>query len=155
MRRRFPLLVLILVLSVGLAPIHAASRPAIDGDVSGVELCQQATCGAAIFIGLYVGRVGLNPYAVGIMTVAVTHDDLPATGEIAAITGGVWRLRLLSGRTFTGVVTGGALANPRGDDTFDVRTELLVTDGGVGTLGFDGVLSHTTFPPTIGGALHP
>jgi hypothetical protein len=146
-------LVLVIVLLAGSAPLRANSTPAIDGEVSGLELCEQAVCGAAIFVGLYQGQVGFNPLALGLMSVAVTHEDLPEAGYTAAITGGVWRLRLLNGRLIAGVVTGGVLANPRGDDTFDATVELLVTSGGSGTLTFEGLLDHTVFPPTVSGRL--
>ena len=152
MQRRLAF-VLALVLLAGTAPLRAESRPAIDGDVSGLELCEQAVCGAAIFVGVYQGRVGLNPFALGLMSVAVTHEDLPALEETADITGGVWRLRLLSGRLISGIVVGGVLANPRGDDTFDATVELLVTSGGSGTLTFEGLLDHNVFPPTVNGSL--
>jgi hypothetical protein len=146
-------LVLVLVLLAGSAPLRADSSPAINGEVSGLELCEQAVCGAAIFVGVYHGRVGFNPFALGLMSVAVTHEDLPEVTDTAAITGGVWRLRLLSGRLISGIVTGGVLENPRGDDTFDATVELLVTSGGSGTLTFEGLLDHTVFPPAVSGSL--
>jgi hypothetical protein len=152
MMRRLPV-VLVLALILGSVPVRAESEPNIDGQVSGLELCEQAVCGAAVFIGLYHGQVGHNPFALGLMSVAVTHEDLPLAGETANITGGLWRLRLLSGKLITGIVLGGELANPRDDDTFDATVQLLITTGGSGTLSFQGLLDHTVFPPAIGGSL--
>jgi hypothetical protein len=62
----------------------------------------------------------------------------------------VWSLRLLSGRRFTGVVTSGSLFN-NGDNTFDVRVQMLLVNGGSGQLRFNGTLSHQVFPPTLVG----
>jgi hypothetical protein len=152
-KRLLPWFVLTAVVLSTSIPLRASSLPVIAGEVSGIELCPQDWCGAAIFAGIYSGRVGINPHALGIMTVAVTHTDLPELGETALITGGLWRLRLLSGRTITGVVTYGELTNPFDDDTFGVSVDLLILSGGIGTLSFDGILSHQVFPPTIGGAL--
>ena len=154
MSRGLASLVLLVVLIVGAAPVRADSIPIVEGLVSGIELCQQSVCGAAVFFGFYVGQVGTNPRAIGTMSVAVTHDDLPVD-DSAAITGGVWRLRLLSGRTLSGVVNGGLLSNPcnGSDNAYCVHVELEVLNGGSGTILFDGVLSHDVFPPTIAGTL--
>jgi len=146
-------LVLVLALVAGSAPLRAESTPVINGEVSGFELCEQAVCGAAIFAGLYHGQVGFNPLALGLMSVAVTHEDLPSVGDTADITGGTWRLRLLSGRLISGIVTGGTLAHPEDDDTFDATVHLQVLSGGSGTLTFEGVLDHNVFPPTVIGSL--
>jgi hypothetical protein len=147
-------LVLTIVLAAGAASVRADSVPVIQGRVSGIELCPQAICRAAIFIGVYAGQVGVNPHALGTMTVAATHDDLPVDGS-SAITGGAWRLRLLSGRTITGVITGGELSNPcdDSDNAYCVSVDLAIASGGTGSLTFEGVLSHDVFPPTIVGAL--
>ena len=145
-------LALVLVLLVGAAPVRADSVPAISGLVSGIELCEQDVCGAAVFVGLFVGQFGLNPYAIGTVGVAVKHDELPVN-DSSAITGGVWRLRLLSGRTVTGKINSGLLVNPcnGSDNAYCVTTELEITSGGQGTLAFEGVLNHNTFPPTVSG----
>ncbi len=153
MRRLLPLLALASVLLVGTVPVRADSLPVINGSVSGIELCPQSLCGAAVFVGVYSGQVGRNYHAFGTMATAITHDDLPDVGQTAAITGGLWRLRLLSGRTIAGDVTGGTLANPRGDNTFDVTVDLHLVTGGAGWLTFSGILSHNNFPPTINGSL--
>src|SRR5262245_28113106 len=101
MSLRLAPLALVALLVFGAVPVRAASVPAISGLVSGIELCEQAVCGAAVFVGLFVGQVGANPHAIGTVGVAVNHDDLPVD-DSSPITGGFWRLRLLSGRTVTG-----------------------------------------------------
>jgi hypothetical protein len=143
---------LAVLLLVGTVPVQASSVPVIRGDVSGLELCPQSICGAAIFTGLFVGQVGVNPFAVGLVSVAATHEDLPDPDEFADIIGGVWSLRLLSGRRFTGVVTSGSLFN-NGDDTFAVNVQMLLVGGGAGQLTFNGTLSHQVFPPTLIGEI--
>jgi hypothetical protein len=40
-----------------------ASRPTIEGEISGVELCPQVVCGAAIFTGTFQGEVGNDLHA--------------------------------------------------------------------------------------------
>ena len=152
MKRLTTPLALVFVISMSLA-VRADSNPAIAGLVSGIELCPQSICGAAIFVGVFSGQVGANPRAIGTMAVAIKHEDLPELGHVADITGGVWRIRLLSGRTFVGSVTGGVLANPYGDNTYQVRVEMQVDGGGSGSFSFAGLLSHNDFPPTIVGAL--
>jgi hypothetical protein len=151
MTRRFSWMVIVLVLVAGALPVRASSTPVIAGNISGIELCPQSVCGAAIFVGTFAGQVGSNPRAFGTVAVAMTHDQLPGPGQTAAITGGTWTIRLLSGRTFSGLAIGGGtlLGNP--DNTFAVSVDLLLTGGGVGTLTFDGLLSHRVFPPTIVG----
>ena len=61
-----------------LSPTNAqASSPTIAGQVSGLELCPQFICGAAIFIGGFQGQIGLNPNASGVVATAIKHGDLP------------------------------------------------------------------------------
>jgi len=134
--------------------VRADSIPVIAGGVSAIELCEMKACGAAIFIGLFRGQVGANVHAIGTMAVAVTHEDLPEPDDTAKITGGVWVLQLLSGRKFTGPITGGELLN-NGDDTFALDVDMALVSGGLGSLHFGGTLSHVTFPPTIIGAITP
>ena len=152
MKRLLTLPVLVLLLLAGTIPVQASSVPVIRGDVSGLELCPQSICGAAVFTGLFVGQVGVNPFSVGLISVGATHEDLPDPDQFADITGGVWSLRLLNGRRFTGVVTGGSLFN-NGDDTFNVDVDMALVSGGTGTLSFQGVLSHQVFPPTLIGRI--
>jgi hypothetical protein len=151
-KRSLSVFTLAVVLMGSALTVRADSIPVIAGGVTAVELCQQATCGAAIFVGLFRGQVGANTRAIGTMAVAVTHEDLPEPGETAAITGGVWVLQLLSGRKFTGPIAGGALLN-NGNDTFALDVHMALLSGGVGDIRFRGTLSHVTFPPTIIGAI--
>jgi hypothetical protein len=95
--------------------------------------------------------VGGNPNALGIVTAAMTHEDLPQPGQFAAITGGVWELRTFT-RRIRGIVLGGTLFN-NGDNTFEVRARLLLLSGGSGVIGFGGTLNHNTLIPTFGGRL--
>ena len=151
MQRRFAWVALVVLLSAAAVPLRASSLPAIQGTVAGIELCEQATCGAAVFVGFFGGSLNGRP-AYGTITVAVTHEiPLPDPNVTKLVTGGRWRIQLLSGRTVSGIVTGGTLHNNNGDGTFHVVAAMLITDGGIGGLTFDGTLSHNTFPPTISG----
>lgn len=152
MSRRLAPVALVAVLVAGAAPIQADSVPQISGLVSGIELCEQDVCGSAVFVGLFFGQVGSNPRAIGTVGVAVNHDELPVN-DSSPITGGVWRLRLLSGRTITGEIDGGLLVNPCNGsaNAYCVSVDLEITSGGHGTLSFEGILSHEVFPPTISG----
>lgn len=152
MKRRLSWIVIVLVLLAGALPVRASSIPVIAGNVAGFELCPQSVCGAAIFAAIFSGQVGNNPYAFGTVAVAITHAPLPDPGDTAAILGGTWSIRLLSGRTFTGVATGGSLFN-NGDNTYHVMVNMLLTGGGAGALTFEGTLSHRVFPPTIVGRI--
>jgi len=151
MKRQLSWLVVAAVLIAGVAPLRASSMPPIAGNASGIELCEQAVCGSAIFVAIYTGQIGQNLHAFGTMAVSVTHDPLPGVDDPPAnLTGGFWQLQPLPGRTITGIVTGGTLDN-NGDNTYHVIANLLITAGGIGTLTFDGTLSHNAFPPTIKG----
>jgi len=153
MRARFwSFIGLTVLLVAGALPVQASSTPSIQGRVSAVELCAQFQCGVAIFVGVFSGQVD-GRLALGTVAVAVNHEDLPEPDDPpAAITGGQWTIRLLSGRTFSGDVTGGALQN-NGNNTFNVGVLMHVTSGGTGTVRFGGTLSHNTFPPTLGGVI--
>ena len=148
-RRLHILLAAILV--IGAATVRADSIPVVRGAVSGVELCAQSMCGSAIFITLFNGQVGGNPNALGVVTVAITHEDLPPPDHQALIKDGLWRIQLL-GRTIAGIATGGTLFN-NSDGTFAVHLDMRILSGGIGTLEFDGELSHNAFPPTIRGRI--
>jgi hypothetical protein len=150
MKRALPFLIPALILTIGLGPVQAVSTPVIQGQVSGLELCEQAVCGSAIFVAVFAGRVGVNPLALGVIAVAVNHDPLPGPLACAAITSGSWDL-WAAGRHFHGSVTG-TLFNT-GQNTYVVRTALTLTSGGTGVLGFQGLLDHNVFPPTIKGLI--
>ena len=154
MVRRYSWIALVVILVVGAVPLRASSSPPVNGQFSGIELCEQAVCGAAYFYGTYFGQFGGNPFALGTIIVAVRHAPLPDPYDPAAITGGFWQIKLLSGKTLGGVISGGTLFN-NNDGTFGVGVNMLVTSNGTGTLKFEGVLSHNTFPPTIAGRIKP
>ena len=154
MRRRLSWFALVMVLVAAAAPLRASSLPPIQVAVAGIELCEQATCGAAIFAGLFNGYVD-GRFALGTIAFSVTHEvPLPDPDATKLVTGGRWKLQTLTGKTFSGIVTGGTLHN-NGNGTFDVQTGLQILIGGSGPLTFNGVLSHNTFPPTISGRITP
>jgi hypothetical protein len=142
---------LVIILAVAAVPLRASSLPPVQVAVAGIELCEQATCGAAIFVGVFSGAID-NRFAFGTITFSVTHETpLPDTNQTKLLTGGSWRLQTLSGKSYAGIVTGGTLHNHNGNGTFDVVANMQMLVGGTGGLTFTGVLSHNTFPPTISG----
>jgi hypothetical protein len=149
MRRAFWWLALVAVLLVGAGPVRADSSPYIQGSVQMLELCPQSICGAAIFVGIYRGRIGLNPNAVGTVGVVVNHDPLPPVGECADITRGLWEIQTLF-RTIGGTAAG-SLCTQEGGLTFTVDVAMRITTGGQGRLYFSGLLDHRPFPPTLTG----
>lgn len=152
MRRGLTCAVIVLTLAAGLRPAEAASIPVINVNTFGIELCPQSICGAAIFTGLLQGQVGGNANALGTFLAALTHDPLPEPYQTADLTGGVFELRVGLRRIRGIVLPGGTLLN-NGDNTFAVDATLVITSGGFGTLHFQGVLNHNTFPPTIVGTI--
>jgi hypothetical protein len=131
---------------------QAASVPAIDGQVAGLELGPQFICGSATFAGGFQGKIGINSAATAGMIVSLTHGDLPTEiGDCTPIYNGVWELRTLF-RRFNGVVTGGQIVY-KGNNKFHVTATFLLINGGVGTLTLDGTLDHTPLIPTFGGSL--
>ena len=89
-----------------------ASNPVILGEISGVELCAQFACDAAIFTGTCDCKVG-NKDAPGFFWVSVQHDPLPNEGSSSAIRGGKWNLTTLRG-SFSGKVVDGEIFNSGG-----------------------------------------
>jgi hypothetical protein len=153
MKRLISGLVLSAVLLAGVVPLRASSFPVVQGNASGIELCEQAVCGAAIFVAIYSGQIGNNLHSLGTMAVAVTHTTpLPEVGEPGFLTGGYWQLQPLFRPAIKGWVTGGTLSN-NGDNTYHVVANLHIVSGGIGELTFDGTLSHNAFPPTIIGTI--
>jgi hypothetical protein len=150
MRRAVALAVIVLLIG-GAVPVRAASTPVINAVSSGVELCPQSICGAAIFVGVLRGQVGGNPDATGLFAVAVKHDPLPDPLQAAAITGGAFQFQI-GFRQIKGVVAGGTLFN-NGDNTFTVHAVLVITSGGSGQVIYNGLLNHNVFPPTVIGTL--
>jgi hypothetical protein len=149
MKRALVSVAILFVLTCGARPAHAQSIPFINIDTFALELCPQSICGAAIFVGVLHGQVGLNPHAIGTFSVAITHDPLPPNeGDVAEITGGVFEFRI-GLRRIRGVVlprVSGIRNN--GDNTFGIRAVLAITSGGAGILIHEGVLNHNVFPPT-------
>jgi hypothetical protein len=151
MARRFSWLAIAVVLLFGAAPLRASSLSPVAGKANGLELCEQAVCGSAIFVAIFSGQVGFNPHALGTIAVSVTHDPLPGVDDPPVnLTGGVWQLQVLFGGRATGIVTGGTLEN-NGDNTFHVVAHML--SAATGALTFNGTLSHNAFPPTLIGSI--
>lgn len=152
MARRFSWLAIAVVLLVGAAPLRASSLSPVAGVANGIELCEQAVCGSAIFVAIFSGQAGVNPHALGTIVVSVTHDPLPGDDDPPVnLTGGVWQLQVFFGGRATGLITGGTLAN-NGDNTFHVVAHMW--SAATGALTFDGTLSHNAFPPTLMGGIH-
>jgi hypothetical protein len=146
MKRLMPPLSLVFLLALA-APAHAAA-PTTDAKAFGIELCAQSMCGSAIFAGILSGEVAGVATPLGTFAVSVTHDDLPTIlGQQSAITGGSVELRTGT-RTVRGIVVGGTLTY-LGNNEFLVQ--MVIATRSAGTLAFQGVLSHNTFPPTIAG----
>jgi hypothetical protein len=128
-----------------------ASNPVIEGEISGVEVCIQAFCDAAIFTGTCECTVR-GRAAPGFFWVTVQHDPLPDDAAlVSVIRGGKWTLTTLRGN-FSGRVIGGAIAN-NGDNTFAITVTLRLQKRGSGDVVVQGVLDHNDFPPTFDGLL--
>jgi hypothetical protein len=153
--RLVSLSLLALLFLAGTVPVQASSVPIIQGQVSAIELCPQSICNVAVFTGLFVGRVGFNPSAIGWISVAAHHEPLPtALFQPVGITDGDWSLRLLSGRRITGSVLEGSTLTLVDTDLFAVHVEMEIDSGGSGKLTFDGFLSHLVFPPQLFGGIN-
>jgi len=156
-RRPLSCILLVTVLALGAIPLRASAPPLIQGQVFGIELCEQAVCGSAIFTALFSGQVGNNTHAFGTIAVSVNHGyPLPTQGSCVPINSGAWQLQLLSGRKYSGTLTGDTICNPYDDGTFAIIADMVLQPGGGlpgGDLTFFGTLSHNTFPPTISGVI--
>jgi hypothetical protein len=84
---------LVTLLLIAVQPVRASS-PTIAGEISGIELCPEIACGAAIFNGTFQGTVGNKP-TPGFFWVAAQHEALPAAGNSSPIFGGKWSLSFL------------------------------------------------------------
>ncbi|HET9220204.1 MAG TPA: hypothetical protein VFR18_24710 [Terriglobia bacterium] len=143
----------VILLCAATAASAQSSDPVINGEVQGVELCPQFICGAALFSGVFKGQIGGNPNAVGLITAAMTHGDLPTVmGGSTDIYFGAWELRTLT-RRIRGAVLGGRIVY-LGNDIFAIRILLDLRSGGGGFVVFEGLLNHQTLIPTFGGDLH-
>jgi hypothetical protein len=126
------------------------SSPVIAGEVSGVELCPEFACDAAIFTGNCDCLINKRQ-TIGFFWVSIKHEPLPDPDQSSEIVGGRWNLTTLRGK-FSGRVREGTIVN-NGDDTFNVTATLSLQKGGKGDLIVSGVLDHTEFPPTFEGEL--
>jgi hypothetical protein len=147
----------LLILLAGTIPVRASNPvPYMDVRIAGLELCEQAVCGYAIFAGVLFGRVGYNPAALGTFGVAVNHDyPLPAPGACSNVTGGGVEIRV-GLRRIRGVITqtdDGLCANVFPPNTFAVSANVTL-ENGLGNVVFDGLLDHRVFPPIVTGSVH-
>jgi hypothetical protein len=126
------------------------SNPVIIGEISGVELCVQSVCEAAVFTGTCDCRVD-NRATPGFFWVSVQHDPLPGFSDSSAIFDGKWTLTTLRG-SFSGKVIGGTIVN-NGGNIFTVTARLRLKKGGVGDVIVEGKLDHNDLPPTFEGDL--
>jgi hypothetical protein len=127
-----------------------ASNPVIVGEISGVEICVQSLCEAAVFTGTCDCRVD-NRATPGFFWVSVQHDPLHTSSEPSAIFDGKWTLTTLRG-SFSGKVIGGTIVNTV-DNIFKVTATLRIRKGGAGDVIVIGNLDHNDFPPTFEGDL--
>ena len=143
---RTEFLLLAAILSVFLITVRSAiaSSPAIVGELSGVELCPESVCDAAIFTGTCDCIVNKR-HTVGFFWVAIQHEPLPNPSASSDIVGGKWTLTTLNGN-FSGKVLGGTIVNDN-NETFNVTATLRLQKGGNGDLTVS-VLDHSDFPPS-------
>lgn len=150
MRRVFLLTGFLVSFLLIVPPTHASS-PTIRGEISGVELCPQFVCDAAIFQGTCDCLVN-NRHTIGLFWVSVQHDDLPqGEGLSTDIIGGKWTLTTLRGN-FSGKVVDGDITFI-GENKFFVNATLRLSKGGKGNMIVTGELDHNDFPPTFDGNL--
>ena len=140
----------LLALFVLTAPPVIASNPVIVGEISGVEICVQSLCEAAVFTGTCDCRVG-NLRTPGFFWVSVQHDSLPGFSGSSDIFDGKWTLTTLWG-SFSGKVIGGKIVN-NGNNIFKVTARLRLEKGGAGDVVVTGDLDHNDLPPTYEGDL--
>jgi hypothetical protein len=136
------------------ASVSADSPLSLRGLVSGIELCEQAVCGSAIFAGAFAGEIADRP-AFGLAIGGIIHQTpLPTVeGDCILLLGGSWSIRTLR-RTVAGDVDddGGILCY-KGGLQYGVHMPMKITQGGTGQATFDAILDHNPFPPTIKGVI--
>jgi hypothetical protein len=143
--------IVIVAIAISSVTVRASSWPVVQGLVSGIEVCTQAWCGAAVFAGIFKGQIGFNPNALGTMAVAVHHGPLPVDeDDCTPIPDGVWAIKTLF-RKLEGVASGQLCYN--GDNTYHISVGMQITSGGTGNANFEGTLDHNVFPPTVKGAI--
>ena len=139
------LLTFLLACSIAIPAIATASNPTIVGEISGVELCPESVCDAAIFTGTCDCVVNQR-HTVGFFWVAIQHDPLHDPFQSSDILGGKWNLTTLRGN-FSGKVLDGTIFN-NNNDKFTVTARLRIKKGGRGDVIVSGVLDHSDFPPS-------
>jgi hypothetical protein len=149
MKKSFSLVGVLVVFLLSVQPA-IGSNPTIVGEISGVELCPQSACGAAIFTGTCDCKVN-SLHTVGFFWVAVQHAPLPDPFFSSPIFAGNWNLTTLTGN-FSGDVLEGSIFN-NNDNTFTVTARLRLEKGGTGDVIVTGLLDHNDFPPTFEGQL--
>lgn len=148
MKRTVLAAILACVLAASAVSLSADSRPALAGQVAGIELCPQFICGFALFVGQFEGELNSRD-ASGSFVGAITHEPLPGVFGTADLTGGQWTITA-NNRVLQGSVAGGSIFNIDGT-RYCVEMAMNITSGGRGQLYFTGLLDHNPFPPTIGG----
>ena len=155
MRRGFSWFALVMILAAAAVPLRASSLSSIQVAVSRRGIVRAGDLRRRDLCRFVQGRRRW-PVRHRDDAFAVTHQiPLPDPDQTKLVTGGLWKLQTLSGKTFSGIVTGGTLHNNSGDGTFDVLANMQIATGGSGGLTFTGALSHNTFPPTISGFIAP
>ena len=139
---------LLAVFLIAAQPV-VASNPVIIGEISGVEICVQSLCDAAVFTGTCECRVD-NRATPGFFWVSVQHEPLDPL-KPSAIFDGKWTLTTLRG-SFSGRVIGGEIVNA-GRNIFKVTAKLRIKKGGAGDFFVVGDLDHNDLPPTFEGEL--
>jgi hypothetical protein len=139
---------LLAVFLIAAQPV-VASNPVIVGEISGVEICVQSLCEAAVFTGTCDCRVD-NRATPGFFWVSVQHDPLHPS-KPSDIFDGKWTLTTLRG-SFSGKVIEGTIIN-KGKNIFRVTARLRLNKGGAGDFFVIGDLDHNDLPPTFEGDL--
>ena len=155
MKRAICVLAFGLMFVLGSNAVQAATPTPIAGGVSGIELCPQFICGFAAFTGIFHGKIGNNPNAIGVASIVLNHTALPTLDNPApaSIYQGLFKLQTLSGTISAGVVQGSITLDPKDADgkLFDVHIMLMTSDFKI--ILFDGKLDHHPLIPTVAGTL--
>lgn len=154
MKKSICMLAIVLTVLIGSPSVWAQSSvPNIQGGVQGIELCPQFICGFAAFAGVFQGRIGGDPNAVGLITAAMNHEPLPPQVPVQSLImeGGVWRIQTAT-RRIQGSVTGGTITN-LGSNIFQITISMEIRSGGTGRMTFAGFLNHNTPIPTFSGEI--